>query len=278
MKKIAVWGNGLYGKRMTDSIRNFYNDEITITRIYDINGDHLDSEVFDPDTIYDDFHNKLFESVFIGCQNEQSYNEILRKLTEYQIPIYTPGTQNDFYPADAFDQEEPKKLNLQQEGYEYYEFRNLLGTVHNSTIYTVMYLYNKEGKVLQNPWAYYKTRTNLYHQYDFPVNFWKVQDVIDMPGSYCFLAKQFSINYWHFMFEAMDLIMLLEEAGFTGKYVIADSKSNIELMHLLNISSERILRLSAFERNRTYRFENICYAGLVKNDRRFSAPVLKKVS
>ncbi len=275
MKKIAVWGNGLYGKRMIDSFRNFYNGEIKIARIYD--SKHAGGEISDPASIAEDFRNKMFESVFIGCQIEDSYNEIQKKLAEYQIPVFTPGCQDDFYPADTFDQTESKKLDIRQDGYEYYEFSNLLGTVHNSTFYSVMYLHNEEGKVLQNPWNYYKTEMNLFHKYDFPVNFRKIQDVIDMPGCYCILAKQFSGNYSHFLFEAMDVIMLLEEAGFTGKYVIADSKSNEELIHLFQIDPKRILRLSDFEKNRTYRFETVCYAGLAENHRRFSAPVLKKV-
>ena len=277
MKKIAIWGYGLYGKRMADSLRRFYKDEVSITGIYDSANKHPEEEIFDPSAIADDFKNKKFEAVFIGCQAEKSYNEILQKLDEIQIPVFTPGSRDDFYPADAFQQAVPTKLNIQQEGYEYYEFKNMLGTIHNSTIYNVMYLYNEEGKVLWNPWAYYSVRTNLFHQYDFPVDFRKIQDVIEMPGCYCILAKPFCGNYSHFVYEAMDLVMLLEEAGYSGKYVITDSKSNEELLRLFRIAPERILRLSGFDRGRTYRFENVYYAGLAKNDRRFSAPVLKKV-
>ena len=36
-----------------------------------------------------------------------------------------------------------------------------------------------------------------------------------MPGDWCIPANYYSDNYWHFTFEVMDQIEILEEAGFT---------------------------------------------------------------
>ena len=96
-------------------------------------------------------------------------------------------------------------------------------------------------------------------------------------GQYCILTKQHSNNYWHYTYSNLEVVWLLEKAGFQGKYVVPDTEYGSELLRLLDVSSDRIISLSAFEHNRIYVFEEVFYVVAIKpfgEDLVYGSPVL----
>ena len=280
MIRIAAWGYGIYGRRMTAAVDSYWKDEIGITRIYDRRYSELkgeDPRLADPAGIAEDYRNGLFSSVLISVGTDSG--EIQDRLKECGIPVFRLTRPELYHPAADFEREENPEIAVKQPGYEYSVFRNLCGTVSMAPSSGIMYLFDEAGRALEDHWDSRRTAAYLTHQYDIPLRIDRPLPAVErMPGDWCILAKLWSPNYWHFTFEGMDCVQLLEEAGFTGTYVINNAPYNRELMLLYGIGGNRIRTLNDFELGKAYSFERVFYPRLVRYDRRFSAPVLERLA
>ena len=81
----------------------------------------------------------------------------------------------------------------------------------------LLYLFNNEGKVLQEHWSHWLAKPNV-HVYDYPFVLKNSKaEKSFLKGQYCILTKQNVGNYWHFTYQCMDIVWLLEKAGSRGK-------------------------------------------------------------
>jgi capsular polysaccharide biosynthesis protein len=111
--------------------------------------------------------------------------------------------------------------------------------------------------------------------FDYPFVFKKSKaERILFEGQYCILTKKHSGNYWHFTYSCLDIIWLLEQAGFEGKYVIPNKKFCSEILQLIGVSPERIVTLRNFEHNKIYVFEEVFYVTIGKGQEKYGTPVL----
>ena len=74
----------------------------------------------------------------------------------------------------------------------------------------------------------------------------------------------------------MDCVWLLEEAGYTGKYIINNADYCREVMIIAGIQPERIIQIKELQRNVIYSFEQLFYVKLVDNSMYHSSFVLKR--
>ena len=286
MKKIAIWGFGFYGRRMLNAINTWWDREIEVVRIYDLRADILKSRTENeglsfatPDQLKYDYQMGLFESVMITVNIDYQYKEMYLKLKNEGIPVIQLGKEEDFHPASDFHLVKDAMFQEVQDGYVIHVFDALRGAVCVSPWSGIMFLFDETGKVLRDHWDAYDVRSNFTHKYDFPVRFDDPQlPTIMMRGEYCILAKLWSCNYWHFLFESMDCVQLLEELGYKGKYVISNWNYCKEVMLIYGIDDERILTVDDFEVGKTYTFEKVIYPKLINNDRKKGAQVLKRFS
>ncbi len=281
MKDIAVWGYGNYGRQMVSAVEKYW-DDLRITGIYDRRAGELrdqDARLRDPDEIRGDYEKGLFEAVMIAVNLERQYREMRDALDAWGIPVFELGREEDYHPAADLVRTESRLRPIRQEGYALYVFPGLLGTVSYTPSNGIMYLFDEEGRALREHWDTYAVRDNFTHQYDFPVRFGSpLLQPIPLAGDWCVLARLWAFNYSHFLCESMDLVQLLEEAGFTGTYVISDRPYCREIMHLYGIGDERIRTVRDFKRGSVYRFERVYYPKLLKNDKHRSAPVLRRMA
>ncbi len=281
MKKIAVWGYGNYGSRMVRAVDRYWPEEYRITKIYDLRAETFrktEPRIAVPSGIRKDFAEGLFDAVMIAVNLEQTYRQMNEDLDAWGIPVFQLGKPEDYVGAEAFEQDPSAELP-QQQGYAFYAFRNLRGAVSYAPSNGIVYLFDKEGRALKEHWDAYWVKGNFTHQYDYPVRFdCPHQDIVFMPGDYCILAKLWSFNYSHFLFESMDCVQLLEESGFRGRYVINDRTCNRAVMNLYGIGDERILTTRDLTLGQVYSFERVFYPKLLNNDRKMSAKVLKRLS
>ena len=280
MNNIAVWGYGVYGKRMINIVETYWSDEIRITKIYDqkIAGmEGADPRIASPDFLEEDFRNGLFNAVMIAVV--WNVEQMLDRLKASEIPIFTLGKPEDYYPGDVFARIEDPKMSISQDGYDYYVFKNLRGAVSLAPSTGIMYLFDENGRVLRDHWRLRQSMAYHTHQYDLPLRIDRpLPDVSTMAGDWCILAKHWFGNYWHFTFEGMDCVQLLEEAGYTGKYVINNVPFDRELLLLYGIDKNRIMTLNDFDLGKAYSFERVHYLNLDRHTRARSAPVIKRLS
>lgn len=282
MKKIAVWGYGAFGQKMLQSIETYWKQELEVTRIYDKRCDSISDpsgRVKSPAEAQKDYQEGLFEAVMIAVNYSDAYIQIRRQLRQWGIPVFELGKEEDYCSGALFRQETDPPVRPEQDGYVFFTFRDLLGAAGCVSTEDVMYLFDESGRSLEEHWDTYWVKEHYTHQFDYPVRM-DAPDLcpVRMPGDYCILAKLWSHNYGHFLFESMDCVQLMEEAGFTGKYVINNRAYNRDVLRLYGIEDSRILTVRDFEFGRAYSFERVYYPKLLNNDQRKAAPVLGRMA
>lgn len=284
MMKIAIWGYGKFGRRMFDSLTRLCAKEYEVARVYDTNYQTLKNtegelrlEIHNPETLVEDYKNGLFEQILVCILQYEVLREIREFLQQHSVPELHIGSEDDFFPASCFEQGE-KPFAIQQEGYSFYVLKNLCGAMANYESNELLYLFNLEGKVLQEHWSHWYGK-QASHVYDYPFIFKNsTAEKIFFKGQYCILTKQYSKNYWHFTYQCLDVVWLLEKAGYQGQYVIPNAKFCSELLHMLGIVPERIITLSKFEHNKIYVFEEVFCVAFSVGKERYGTSVLLQLA
>ena len=280
MMKIAIWGYGNYGRRMFESLTRFCSEEYEIVRVYDTAYQNLkqtEGEVIlpihNPQELPEDYKNDLFEKVFICIfYASQKPKQFLR---EHGIPELCIGGPEDLFPLSSFEQGE-KPFEIGREGYDFYVIKNLYGAMANYESVEMLYLFDNEGRVVKEHRDHFDPEYFEWFKYPFVLWHSKAEKVF-LKGRYCILTKKHSNNYWHYTYSNLEVVWLLEKAGFQGKYVVPALEYGSELLRLLDVPPERIITLNVFEHNKIYVFEEIYYVVPVKpfgDDLVYGSPVL----
>ena len=284
MIKVALWGYGKYGRRMFESLTLFCSDEYEVVRVYDRDYQKLkytegktSLQIYNPEELLEDYKNGLFKKVLLCFLWYYELEEPRKLLKKYSIPELHLGSESDFYPASCFEQG-TKPFYIPQEGYSFYVFNNLYGAMANYESNELLYLFDHEGRVLQEHWSHWYGKVSP-HVYDFPfvLKNSKVKKTY-FKGQFCVLTKQAASNYWHFTYQCLDSVYLLEKAGYKGKYIVPNKIYCVELLHMLGIGSERIISLSTFEHNKIYVFEEVFYVSFFNGKEKYGTSVLLKMA
>lgn len=284
MMKVALWGYGKYGRRMLDSLTRLCSDEYEVVRVYDRDYQKLQYTegkfslpIHNPEELVEDYKNGIFEKVllcFLWYDVLIEPREILKK---HSIPELHLGSEDDFYSASCFEQG-TKPFEIQQAGYSFYVLKNIYGCMANYESNELLYLFNSEGKLLQEHWSHWLAKLNI-HVYDYPFILKNSKaEKRFIKGQYCILAKQNVNNYWHFTYQCMDIVWLLEKAGYQGKYIIPNKKYCNELLHMLGVAAERIIPLSVFEHNKLYIFEEVFSVSFSVDKELYGTTILLKAA
>ena len=263
MMKVALWGYGKYGRRMYESLTRFCSDEYEVVRVYDRDYQKLKHTegkislpIHNPEELAEDYKDGVFEKVLLCFLWYEVLSEQEKYLKKHFIPGLHIGTEDDFCSASDFEQGE-KPFTIQQDGYSFSVLKNLYGAMANYESNELLYLFNNEGKVLQEHWSHWLAKPNV-HVYDYPFVLKNSKaEKSFLKGQYCILTKQNVGNYWHFTYQCMDIVWLLEKAGYRGKYIVPNKHYCNEILHMLGVAPERIIPLGMFEHNRIYVFEEV---------------------
>ena len=280
MMKIAIWGYGRYGRRMLDSLTRFCSEEYEVVRVYDAAYQKmkctegiLSLPIHNPDDLLEDYGKGLFEKVLVSIFSySQEPNKFLRKHT---IPELSLGGPDDFYPLSSFEQGK-KPFEIGRKGYDFFVLTNLYGAKANYNTKAILYLFDNKGRVVKEHNDIFNPDYFDRYMYPFVFKHSKAEKIF-LEGQYCILTKQYSDNYWHFTYNNLEVVWLLEKAGFKGKYVVPVLGFASELLQLLEVPSERIITLDEFEHNKIYVFEEVFYIVAVKpfgEDLVYGSPVL----
>ena len=266
MTKIAIWGYGNYGRRMFDSLTRLCSEKYEVVSVYDIAYEKLKKTegvmvlpIRNPEALPEDYKKGLFEKVLICLFNDNMSRGPKSFLREYLIPELYLGSPDDLCPLSSFEQGE-KPFDIDRTGYDFYVIKNLYGALANYESCERLYLFDDTGKVVEEHRDYFTPRSVDTLFYDYPFVFrHSLAEKVYLPGQYCLLTKIYAGNYWHFTYNSLDIVWLLEKAGFKGKYVVPKHKFCSEILHMLDVPMERIIPISTFEHNKVYIFEEVFY-------------------
>ena len=278
--KIAIWGYGKYGRRMFEALVRFCSEEYEIVRVYDKAYQRLKQTegkvvlpLCNPEELPEDYKAGLFEKVFVSIfYASEKPKQFLR---EHSIPEFYLGGSEDLCPLSSFEQGK-KLFEIDREGYNFYVIKNLYGARANYESIDMLYLFNDEGKVVKEHRDHFDPEYYELYMFPFVLRHSKAEKIF-CEGQYCILTKQHSNNYWHYTYSNLEVVWLLEKSGFQGKYVVPDVEYGSELLRLLDVSSDRIISLGAFEHNKIYVFEEVFYVVAIKpfgEDLVYGSPVL----
>lgn len=265
--KIAIWGYGKYGRRMFDSLTRLCPKEYEVVLVYDKNYEKLkftDEKchlpIHNPEEISEDYKNGFFEKILLCIFGDVASREPKRFLKINGIPELHLGKREDFCSLSFFEQGK-KPFEIERENYDFYVVKKLYGAMANYESDEILYLFNDEGRVVKEHTDRFDYALENAFLFDYPFVFRhsKAERII-LKGQYCILTKKHSgNNYWHFTYNCLDVVWLLEQAGFQGKYVVPNAKFCSEILNMLDVPLERIVTLSTFEHNKIYIFEEVFY-------------------
>lgn len=261
MKKLGLYGYGVYGKRVSESLRLYWEGEYPVTAIFDKNltgekDGHWDLCVLSPEALEEEYKKGTFEAIMVCIFSSADHDAVLSQLTALGIPVFVPGRIEDFARPESFLQEKNPAVSVNAENYSFHAYRNMFGTVGDFERSQFFFLFNEDGKVNIENYEYYPETYRHFLMYPFRLKN-PLPEKVYLKGDYCLLAKAYSFNYWHFTFESMDCVYLLEKAGFRGKYIYNERSFSKELLKIMGISSDRLIRTKDFEIHKVYVFETL---------------------
>lgn len=261
MKKIALYGYGNYGKKASESFRNFWGNEYSVTAVFDqtLSGQidpYWAKQILAPEKLYEEYKRGTFESIMVCIYDRDTKMKISKWLKNMGIPVFYPGKVEDFARPREFRQEESPKFSIHERKYGFHVYKNMLGAVADFN-WRMMFLFNEEGRVnIENHKKYMPYFKPYLLSYPFRLKD-PVPEKIYMKGEYCLMSKMYSTNYWHFTVEIADGVYLMETAGYTGKYIYNETEYSRLLMSLLGVSEDRLINIRDLENHKVYVFETL---------------------
>ena len=267
---------------MRFALRTSHTDKYRITAIFDVRFEELnpimpEHNILDPSKIEDYYKKGLFDAVKITVYNRKQKERITIRLNAMGIPVDDDdevlSNSSLFRDADYFHQGQADFSWQEREGYRFNVLRNMRMAFARRT--EAILIFDQDGYILSSGFLPGHFRITPYMRMFVPP---KAEKTVFLPGEWCFLGKIWSSNYWHFTFESLDQVWLLEKSGYAGRYILLKCKFAAELTALLGIDQERISWREDFDIETVYQFETLVCTELIQNDRTKSAPVLVEMA
>ena len=244
--KVILWGGGRNSQNILKEIKRHWRG-IDVIGIAD-NGCYSLNKYNDNKWVHE-----------YGFERVLCVSEVKEHFQNKKIDGVIIGTQAKYYDGI--------KYQLEIEGIDVYEWKkiNVLEDRSSDEFYHVDELYLKSTELIG--WTYtkygdvYNECTNgrggpfigcpereiLSPQYDETI-----EDA-------CPLLRLWTVNYFHFMHEIVDKLLLCEENGYKGKYLLYNKKYIRELVSIIGIDQSRIIYIDSND-ERIYRIINAMMA------------------
>jgi len=277
-QRIALWGYGYYGHDVECAIRHYLSDRYEVTAIFDKKYYEINRRgnegavILDPSGIEDCYRSGLFDKVFVTVFFEPEQKRIIAMLEEIGIPASDIGMENTIKQADACLQFEPI-IRICQEGYHLYSFKDQNLIVAPRVRYPIFF--DADNAVNGTFWTDYQLRHSVFARFIRPVRY-ETEKVIS--EDCCMLGDVFSSNYWHFIYETLDKLWLMEKSGYKGKYIVYRTAFSEQFLNLLEISADRIIWANDLPVDGQWRIEKLYYPVLIKGDRQYASPAMMEMS
>lgn len=113
-----------------------------------------------------------------------------------------------------------------------------------------IYLYDGENSILNESFNHCCNIENCFPKQSILKKGSKIKQV----DKVCQLAMDWSKNYWHLTFEILPKILMMEESGYDGKYLLFDNNDTKSMLKILGISEEKVI---FYEEDYTYKVDEL---------------------
>ena len=262
MRRIALYGYGVFGKRVAESFRYYWDGAYEVTAVFDrdLAGErdqYRSLRILSPEKTGEEYERGTFEEIMVCISDEETRTLITKQLMSQDIPVFLPGNAEDFAEPGSFREDRTPEFRFHRENYSLHVYRNMFGAVADFARRQIVFLFDESGKLnIENYRMYWESYEPLLLMVPFRLRN-PVPEKVYLEGSYCIIAKAYSPNYWHFTFEAADCVYLLEAAGYRGKYIFNDVPFARELLEVMGIGSDRLVGTKELEIHKVYVFERL---------------------
>lgn len=259
---VALWGYGQLGHRVLDEMRRGRFGAYRVTGVFDRAhvGERTDAgalPVCDPDDIPALFSRGSFEGVVVTVGNPGAAGEIRALLAGWGVPEL-PISKGfaGFCEPEAVAGTFCPPFAVRSEGYRLVGVRDVFGAVTHSP-YELLHLFDAAGNVLGANWMRGDERwfPEVILVPRFPAD--RLARAVVHKGPVCAAARLWAENYGHVIFQTLDQVALMEEAGYAGRYLLVRTPFTVELMRLMGIASERIVWMNELDADVPHRFEEL---------------------
>lgn len=263
--RIALWGYGDYGKELHRAIGRSYGDSYQLTMIFDrIYGKGLGMiadgvPVESPNALRERFREGAFSAVLIGTLGPHVCAEMTSQLESWGIPIVRLAGCADLVSAEDLCGCANTGFQVQDRGYHLERCQALYCFVDRHGTQELPVFYDGRGHVIRDMWddsdlAIDPGILNFMVRVDI-----EPEAAVALGGTYCAVARFWGRNYWHFTFQHLDQIAVMECAGYKGLYVLPDVPFAHELVELSGLTSDRVFWTSEMQDGVVYRFETVLF-------------------
>ena len=122
MKKLALYGYGVFGKRTAESFRFFWGGEYEVTAVVDRDRAGEDDEywslrVLSPERIGAEYKKGIFEAVMVCIGDEETRTQLQKRMQQQGIPVFLPGKTEDFAEQGAFREDGTPEITVDRGKY-----------------------------------------------------------------------------------------------------------------------------------------------------------------
>lgn len=276
---IALWGYGYFGHDVEAAVSEGWADTYEITAVFDRRFAELNKEpkrtltVYDPARIREYYEKGFFDKVLITVFDDEERARIKSVLDDYGIPVLDVYAFNRFKApgectAGIIDGE------YSRQGYSFYAFKDQILYFAPRAPYSIVY--DLDLSVNGTFWRDFEIAQEVFPRFFRPPS--REPDHV-LKGTYCFLNYAYSRNYWHFTFELMDKVFLMERNGFRGKYIIPKTRFSEELLGMIGVTDERIVWTNELcASSSLWKVEKMIAPVLDCSDRRAASPVILEMA
>ncbi|MBE5948034.1 MAG: glycosyltransferase family 61 protein [Lachnospiraceae bacterium] len=194
--------------------------------------------------VYDLYEAGKVDYVFIGVCDDD-YRRIYNQLCELGIPvlneyILSSELQDNLLEQNVYDD---ISVSVLSDMYAYSQ-----SGLH------ITWMYNSSKKIVKETYVSEARAGSLqtwFCLFDYMKNVVEVDEC-------CVLSRDWSFNYWHFTFETMSKVHMLEENGYKGMYMFYESASARELVKLYSLDEERIIWIDCNTTSNCYHIKRMC--------------------
>ena len=261
-KTIALWGYSRYGKALLKRIQAYWRARYCVIAVFDSSVNEGEEKLLEggiplmnPSKALEKYQQGAFEAIVISVVNDHQYKEIERIVQSLEIPITTLIARDELCPMESFASVSEHDLPY---GFKVHEYESVNGFyVPLYSWETHLFLFDDDGHGLLDNWftdSFWVDATAFNPAFPFDSN---VAPSVDLLGEYCAVSRTWGMNYWHFTYQFLDQIALMERIGFKGTYLLPHAPFAIELLGLANIGNDRVLWLDDLDDTMLYRFEKV---------------------
>ena len=263
--KIALWGYGEYGKKLFSTISKSYGESYQVTVIFDRAYDgELEATVGgipaeSPNVLHERFQEGLFSAVILGTLSPHVCNEMTSRLESWGIPVVRLASGVNLVTAEDLNGCIDTSFQLRDKGYRLEKCQALYCFVERHGTQELPVFHDGRGHVVRDMWddsdlSMDPGMFNFTMRVDI-----EPETAIALAGTYCAVARFWGKNYWHFTFQQLDQIAVMENAGYMGLYVLPDTPFVHELIELSGLSPNRIFWTSEMLDGVAYCFETVLF-------------------